>query len=512
MGFLFAPRHGLFRSETRNANTLGEKMQSVMMLLEEEYVDEISDDSASVLMMDAIMKSLDPHSRYIAAEDLQKEMSDIRGNFEGIGATLRSDSDTVYISQTLPSSPARQAGLRTGDRIITVDGDTVSGVKMAIEDVIKRIRGPHGVPVTLGIMHYGDSTLHAKVVGRDVIPTNSVTYSGMLNDTTGYVRLTRFSETSYEEVYNALMDMHDQGMCSLILDLRDNGGGLLDAAIRIANEFLSRGDLIVYTQGQHQRRTDVKADGRGRFQDIRLTVMLDEFSASASEVVSGAIQDNDRGLIVGRRSFGKGLVQRQFDFTDGSAVWLTVARYYTPSGRCIQRPYDKGTDEYYSEFLKQVLAESNADSALVTLTDTTRYFTSQGRVVYGGGGIYPDHLLPYQRDSLITYYNQLANRRVLDRVAFDYVATHSESLLRQYPTEKAFASRFIVGGDLRESIIAAGRKEGVTPNAAALEKYGKHIDTLFKAYMAEYLYGFESFYAIYTAIDVDLQAVMNLLH
>ncbi|MBR1792187.1 MAG: PDZ domain-containing protein, partial [Bacteroidales bacterium] len=464
------------------------------------------------LMMDAIMKSLDPHSRYISAEDLQREMSDIRGNFEGIGATLRSDADTVYVSQTLPGSPARRAGLRTGDRIICVDGEPVSGVKMPIEDVIKRIRGPHGVNVSLGIIHYADSVLEQMVVGRDVIPTNSVSYSGMLKDTIGYVRLTRFSETSYDEVFSAMTHLRGQGMRALILDLRDNGGGLLDAAIRIANEFLSRGDLIVYTQGEHQRRKDVKADGRGRFQDISLTVMLDEFSASASEVVSGAIQDNDRGLIAGRRSFGKGLVQRQFDFSDGSAVWLTVARYYTPSGRCIQRPYDKGTDEYYSEFLQQVLSEASADSTLVNLTDSTRYYTVQGRVVYGGGGIYPDYLLPYHRDSLIAYYNQLVNRRILDRVAFEKVARESQLLIDQYPEEKSFVSRFQVSESMRESVISSGRKAGIEPDSEALAKYGRHIDTLLKAYMAEYLYGFEAFYAVYTTIDVDLQSVLEIVH
>lgn len=512
LGLVFSPRTGTFRSKSREAGTLDKKMESVINLVKEEYVDDFDDDSAAVRMMDAIMKSLDPHSRYISAEDLKREMSDIRGSFEGIGATLQSIKDTVYITHAMSGSPASHADLHTGDRIITVDGTTVSGVKMAIEDVIKLIRGPHGKPVRLGIMHYGSKKLEEVSVERDVIRTNSVAYSGMLNDKTGYVRLSRFSETSYDEVMAALtyLDMTAKPD-NLVLDLRGNGGGLLDAAIGIANEFLEKGSLIVYTQGAHQKRSDVKANGRGHFQDMNLVVMIDEFSASASEVVSGAIQDNDRGIIVGRRSFGKGLVQRQFDFTDGSAVWLTVARYYTPSGRCIQRPYDKGTDEYYSEFLNELLEESASDSAIVKITDSTPYHTAQGRIVYGGGGIYPDHTLPYYRDSLLGYYNMLNNRRVLDKVAFEYVAKNYDRLHKEYLTDDDFIEKFTVSDEMRQSVIAAGKQAGIQPNEASLAKYGKEIDTMVKAYMAEYLFGFESFYQAYTTIDNDLQATLKLL-
>lgn len=512
LGLVFSPRTGTFRSKSREAGTLDKKMESVINLVKEEYVDDFDDDSAAVRMMDAIMKSLDPHSRYISAEDLKREMSDIRGSFEGIGATLQSIKDTVYITHAMSGSPASHASLHTGDRIITVDGTTVSGVKMAIEDVIKLIRGPHGKPVTLGIMHYGSKKLEEVRVERDVIRTNSVAYSGMLNDKTGYVRLSRFSETSYDEVMAALTYLTMTAKPdNLVLDLRGNGGGLLDAAIGIANEFLEKGSLIVYTQGAHQKRSDVKANGRGHFQDMNLVVMIDEFSASASEVVSGAIQDNDRGIIVGRRSFGKGLVQRQFDFTDGSAVWLTVARYYTPSGRCIQRPYDKGTDEYYSEFLNELLEESASDSAIVKITDSTPYHTAQGRVVYGGGGIYPDHTLPYYRDSLLGYYNMLNNRRVLDKVAFEYVAKNYDRLHKEYLTDDDFIEKFTVSDEMRQSVIAAGKQAGIQPNEASLAKYGKEIDTMVKAYMAEYLFGFESFYQAHTTIDNDLQATLKLL-
>ncbi|MBR1516613.1 MAG: S41 family peptidase [Bacteroidales bacterium] len=512
MGLFLAPRTFTLRHGSKPAETLSQKMQSVMELVQDEYVDAIDGDSAVVNMMNAIMTSLDPHSRYIAAEDLKREVSDMRGNFEGIGATLRSDHDTVYVGQTLQKSPARAAGLRPGDRIITVDNDTVSGVKMPIDEVIKRIRGPHGVPVTLGIMHYDGTAVHRVKVGRDVIPTNSVAYSGLLDPQTGYVRLTRFSETSYREVLDAMEALEEQGMKALVLDLRGNGGGLLDAAIRIANEFLHRGDLIVYTQGEHQRRKDVRADGNGSFQDTRLFIMIDEFSASASEVVSGAIQDNDRGTIVGRRSFGKGLVQQQFDFSDGSAVWLTVARYYTPSGRCIQRPYDKGTDEYYAEFLNELMAESGADSTLAKITDSTPYHTTKGRIVYGGGGIYPDHVIAYQHDSLIVYYNQLTNHRILERTAYDYVAQHYDELLRNYPDEKAFSTRYVIEPALHDKAIEAGRKSGIAVNENSLAKYSHRIDTMMKAYMAEYLYSLEAFYSVYLDMDSELQTTLKLMH
>lgn len=511
MGLFFSPRMVKLFQTRRAANEMGEKVRNVMELVASEYVDEIDNDSMTLKVTNAIMSSLDPHSRYIGAEELQRELADIRGNFEGIGAMLRSDNDTVSVAQTLGNSPAYRAGLRTGDRIITVDGDTVSGCGMALEEVIKRIRGPHGVPVTLGIMHYGSKTLTSVEVKRDVITTNSVAYSGMVDSRTGYIRLTRFSETSYDEVRSALRSMEGKGMRRVVLDLRNNGGGLLEAAILIANEFLGRGDLIVYTQGAHQRRNDVRADGRGGFQDVELVVMIDEMSASASEVVSGAVQDNDRGIIVGRRSFGKGLVQRQFDLSDGSAVWLTVARYYTPSGRCIQRPYDKGTDEYYSEYLERILTESMSDSLLVKNTDTTPYYTVKGRKVFGGGGIYPDHLLPYYRDSLLAYYNQLANHRVIDRLAFRLVATEGRKLAQKYKTAEEFIAQYTVDSALHQRIIDEGEKAGVKRNDASIAKYGRHIDTLLKAYMAEYLFDVEAFYMAYASIDTDLQATLKYM-
>lgn len=512
LGLVFSPRTGTFRSKNHDASTLNKKIQSALQLVEDEYVDEMDNDSMAVRLMDAIMTSLDPHSRYIPAEDLQREMSDIKGNFEGIGAMLQSKNDTVYISNAMSGGPAWHANLHAGDRIITVDTTTVSGVKMPIGDVIKLIRGPHGEPVTLGIMHYGSKTLEKVRIERDVITTNSVVCKTMLNKTTGYVRLSRFSETSYEEVYDALESMKSNNLQNIVLDLRGNGGGLLDQAIYIADMFLKKGDLIVYTQGAHQRRQDIKATGSGDYQKERLIVMIDEFSASASEVVSGAIQDNDRGTIVGRRSFGKGLVQRQFDFSDGSAVLLTVSRYYTPSGRCIQRPYDKGTDEYYSDFLNNLLEETASDSAIVKITDTTPYHTVKGRVVYGGGGIYPDHTLPYFRDSLLGYYNMLNNRHVIEDVAFDYVAKNYDSLHKNYltdGTDTKFIEKFVVSNELRQRVIAAGEKDGVKPNAASIAKYGRNIDTLLKAYMAEFLIGIEAFYKIYTDIDHDVQEAIR---
>ncbi len=509
MGWFFSVKSCSWH-RVMDSDTLGQKVESLSRLIEEQYVDEMSQDTISSLIIKAMMSSLDPHCIYFSVKDIKGQEAEIRGNFEGIGALLRQCGDTIGIASTLPGSPATLAGLQPGDRIITVDGDTVSGVNMKVEDVVQRIRGMHDEKVELGVLRYGESSVRHIVMGRDVIPTSSVVYSGMLKAGVGYIRISHFSEKTYDEFYQALSTLVEQDMKKLILDLRGNGGGVMESAVLICNEFLNEDDLIVYTKGAHQRESRITADGMGTYKYGELVVMIDEMSASASEIVSGAIQDNDRGTIVGRRSFGKGLVQRQFDFADGSAVWLTVARYYTPSGRCIQRPYDKGTDEYYAEYLQKMLTESDSDSTLVALTDTTRYYTKKGKVVYGGGGIYPDHVIPYYRDVLLAYYNMLINNRIIDQYAYDYVTKNYTSLIKEYPNDDVFVVYFKVTEADREAIVAAGVKAGIMPNKASLDKYGRNIDTILKAYIAQYLYGSESFYKIYVMMDTDLHATMKL--
>jgi carboxyl-terminal processing protease len=299
-------------------------------------------------------------------------------------------------------------------------------------------------------------------------------------------------------------------MKNLILDLRGNGGGSLESAVGIANEFLPKGSLIVYTQGAHQSREDVIARAGGLFTEGKLTVLVDESSASASEVVSGALQDNDRATIIGRRTFGKGLVQREFHLQDGSSVLLTVARYYTPSGRCIQRPYDQGTDEYYRDYLEQLMEESYADNPTLHVTDSTPYRTVGGRVVYGGGGIFPDQLIPYHKDPSFVYYNKLSSHGILTRAAFEQVRLHAEELLKHYPSLDLFCNHYSVSNSLLEHVVDLGEKADVPFDKASFEVQRRLISTIIKAYIAESLYGQQAFYRIFLTEDEDVKQARKM--
>jgi len=491
-GLLIAPQR-----TSKAVMGLSEKVMEIVQLVEDEYVDPTDGDTLCDAMLNAMLLSLDPHSRYLSADELRKEQESMQGNFDGIGVVLRYLGDTVYVGEVMADGPSARSGLTPGDCIVTVDGDTVSGVGLSNEETVGRIRGPHGSKVTLGVLRHGSAKpLHFTIVrGRVAMP--SVAYAGMLPKQTGYIHLARFGETTTREVHAALQQLRQQGMRRLVLDLRGNGGGLLEAAIDVADELLPAGDAIVYTQGHHQRKQHVYASGGGCFEQGELMVLIDEYSASASEIVAGAVQDNDRGLVVGRRSFGKGLVQRQYDLADGSALWLTVARYYTPSGRCIQRPYSHGSDEYYMSFIERLqAAPTTADSSYLTqpLDDSTRYYTKQRRVVYGGGGICPDKVLPYRSDNEVKAFNILVNSGKPSRAAFEYVIHEASALQRAYGSEDDFVRRFRMPDIDR-----------MVPDATLLSA-GQHrrLETLMKAYVAQSLFGQYAFYRIYNTIDDDL--------
>lgn len=492
----------LFGNDSGNTSTVGE----IYDLIGEKYVDKLDADSLTDQLVNGMLATLDPHSHYLSVKELARQQEEIRGGFDGIGVVLRYRGDTVWVGTVMTGGPAHRAGLHPGDRIIAVDGDTVSGVKMSGDDVVSRIRGAKGSKVRLSLLRGSDNSPLSVSVVRGSIAMPSIPYSGMLDKRTGYIKLVRFGETTYREFHYALAELKAKGMEKLILDLRGNGGGLLDAAINIANDLLPHGSLIVYTEGARQRRNDTRARGKA-FYEGDLVVMIDEISASASEVVSGAVQDNDRGLIVGRRSFGKGLVQRQFDLSDGSALWLTVARYYTPSGRCIQRPYDKGTDEYYQSYLERMLFEMENDSIVSAITDTTKYFTKKGRVVYGGGGIYPDKVLSYMRDTDLVFVNSLINKACISDFVLDCLKNDYESLIKTYPTEQAFVDRFAVDDTMLRRLFAYAATKGVRKNEQSARKYDRLIRTTLKANLGECLYRTETFYRIYAPCDHELGQV-----
>lgn len=498
----------------RNRNAargLQEKMSEVIALVEEEYVDAVDIDSLSEQMVGIMLNELDPHSIYLSARETERTDEMMRGTFEGVGIVLHREGDTTYVGQVLADGPSATVGILPGDMIECVDHDTVSGVGMPADSVVARLRGPRGSVVNVGVRRIdpkkGDTLSMVYRIRRGVVDHKTVVLSTMLDDTTGYILLTSFASTSHSEFRTALQTLKQRGMRHLVFDLRGNGGGSLASAIGIAGELLPRGSLIVYTQGTHSRRNNSYARSGGLFTTGGVTVLIDESSASASEVVSGALQDNDRALVAGRRSFGKGLVQTEFSLGDGSSVLLTTARYYTPSGRCIQRPYSDGTDEYYRSYVQQLIDEAYADS--VTVTDTTPYYTVGGRLVHGGGGITPDYILPYRKDSTFAYYNRLSSAGVFNRVAFDYVKRHASELLARNGDSERFCRSFRVEESLLREVVTAGERVGVERNDRSFNAQKGLISNRIKAYIGQSLYGDATFYRVIQEEDDDLKAVMN---
>lgn len=504
IGLMFAS-HG---ERSRQAGTLQGKIGEVTRLVEDEYVDPLDADSLSEPLLRAMLAELDPHSTYLSARETEESDELMRGNFEGVGLMLRREGDTTFVGQVLPDGPSAGSGVMPGDMIWSIDGRQVSGVGMAADTVVSLLRGPSRSKVEVEILRRG-SERHHFTLRRGVVSRHSLTYSGMIDDTTGYILLSSFASTSHSEFRHALQTLLRQGMRHLVFDLRGNSGGSLTDAIGIACELLPVGSPILYTQGTHQRRRDIYATSGGLFTRGRLTVLVDEGSASASEVVSGALQDNDRALIAGRRTFGKGLVQREFTLRDGSAVLLTVARYYTPSGRSIQRPYTSGTDEYYRDYLNQLVDESYADSAVAHVADSTPYYTASGRTVYGGGGIIPDLLLPYRKDSSLVYYNRLASRGLLLRTAFEEVKQQAEHLLKRYPDAHHFISHYSVSPALLQRLVSLGEQAGIPSNPHSLAAQRHLISTMLKAYIGESLYGNEAFHPLLLKEDDDLRRALQ---
>ena len=492
---------------------LGSHLVALEYIIANYYVDEVDYDSLTTSAMTAMLESLDPHSSYLTPIANSKENEMMQSRFEGIGVTLHSMNDSVFASTVRAGSPAHRAGIRAGDRIIKVDTTVVTGTGMSEElsSVVNLIRGPRYSTVTLGIQRQGSNKIREIKVKRDVILHPTVVAAVMIDKHTGYVNISRFSETTASEFHAALLQLTKEGMTHLVLDLRGNRGGSLETAIAVADELLPKGDLIVYTEGAHSPRNNHYATRGGLFEEGKLTILINEFSASASEVVSGAIQDNDRGTIAGRRSFGKGLVQRPFDLPDGDAIHLTIARYYTPSGRCIQRPYDKGSDAYYMDYLTRIFSDyRSADSLYNATVDTTQTFlTKKGRKVYGGGGIQPDIILPYLIDTNWVYYNRLADKQVLEQVIFNELFVHYDQIVQKYPTAEAFVKNYQVDDATFERIIQCAESKGIRRHPSCIKKYGANIRNRYKALMAMTLYNDDAFYQVALPYDTELQRALR---
>ena len=441
------------------------KLQMAQLAVTQLYVDSVNQKKLVEDAIKGMLDKLDPHSSYSNPEETKKMNEPLEGNFEGIGVQFNILTDTLVVVQTIKKGPSEKVGILNGDRIVSVDGRAIAGVKMPQDSIVKLLRGPKGTKVRLGVVRRGAAGVLYFVVTRDKIPMNTVEATYMIAPEVGYIRFDRFGATTGDEVEKALQTLKKQGMKDLILDLQSNGGGYLGAAVDVASQFLRPGSLVVYTQGRNQPKQVLKAEGAGLFRQGRVVVLVDEFSASAAEIVTGALQDHDRALVVGRRTFGKGLVQRPIDLPDGSMIRLTTSHYYTPSGRCIQKPYEKGKKEEYAQDLEQRYTHGellHKDS--IRLDSSQVYHTLiDKRIVYGGGGVMPDVFVPIDTAQITKFHIALRRNNLINEATLRYIDNHRKALRQQYKTFDLFERDFIVPKSLIDEIVAAAKAKKITP-------------------------------------------------
>ena len=476
------------------------KLQIAEMAITNFYVDSVNEQKLSEDAIRGMLKGLDPHSTYTDAKETKAMNEPLQGDFEGIGVQFNMIEDTLVVIQPIVNGPSQKVGILAGDRIVSVNDSTIAGVKMPRIDIMKMLRGKKGTKVKLGIVRRGVSNILTFVVTRDKIPVHTLNAAYMIRPGVGYICLESFGMKTHEEFMDAVRGLEKQGMKSLILDLQDNGGGYLQAAVQIANEFLKDNEMIVYTEGRNVRRQNYKAIGNGRLQKMRIYVLVNEFTASAAEIVTGAIQDNDRGTVVGRRTFGKGLVQRPFDFPDGSMMRLTIAHYYTPSGRCIQKPYKKGDLKDYEMDLEKRLKHgelTNPDS--IHFDSSQKFYTLRNhRVVYGGGGIMPDYFVPLDTTKYTKYHRLLAAKNIIMNAYLKYVDANRTTLKDLYKSFDTFNKNYVVPQSLLDTIIAEGKKEKVEPkDKAELTATMPYIKVQLKALVARDLWDMNEYYRVW---------------
>ena len=479
------------------------------------YVDSVDENK---LVEDAIigmLEKLDPHSQFTTAKETQELEEPLQGEFSGIGIQFNLKQDTLYVIQTIPNGPSERVGMLPGDRIIYVNDTTIAGVKIKNTDIQKKLRGKKGTKVTVKVKRGTHPELITFVITRDKIPLHSVDAAYMLDEKTGYIKISSFGAKTYTEMIDKLHLLKKQGMRQLVVDLSDNGGGYMDAAIQMVNEFLDDEQLIVYTEGLNQSRAEAKANGRGEFKDMKLVVIMSQYSASASEIFAGAIQDWDRGLVLGRRSFGKGLVQRPFKFEDGSMMRLTVARYHTPSGRCIQKPYVKGDKKGYdADLLTRYNAGEYYNIDSIQFNDSLKYTSLKNhRVVYGGGGIMPDVFVPVDTTEYSKYYRDMLAKGVIYQFALDYVDKNRKALKSSYPNVEKFDQFFSLSDDDMQAFIAAGEKEKVAFNEEQYATSKEVFKCYLKGLIARDLYTEDNaFNIIVNHRNRDLQEALRLIN
>ena len=490
----------------------GQKLRAAQAVIENYYVEEVDADTIVTEAIKAMLKTLDPHSAYTTPKETQEFTEPLQGKFSGIGIQFNMLDDTVYVIQTINGGPSEKVGILAGDRIIAANDTVIAGKKFKNTDVLKRLRGPKGSVVALKVKR-GPELIDFAVT-RDDIPLYSVDETFMADPTTGYIRITRFAEETAQEVRTAMEKLRAQGMKNLILDVSDNGGGYLGAAFELASEFLPAGTPVVSTSGRATPPQTYTTEGRGSFLDGRVVVIANQNSASASEILSGALQDNDRALIVGRRTFGKGLVQRPFPFPDGSMVRLTVSRYYTPSGRCIQKHYDKGhSEEYQLELLNRYEDGELWSADSIQRPDSLRYETLRfKRPVYGGGGIIPDVFVPADTSFYSVYYRDLVAKGIVNRTAINYVDANRAALKAEYPTDADFQAKFSIPEELVQRLIDAGTDAKIEFNEEQWQRSRPLVEAIMKGLLARDLYDDGSYYRPLSKLNKDFGEALKLIN
>ncbi len=489
-----------------------DKFGRLLRILDNYYVDTVNIDKLTEDAIVQVLSELDPHSVYISKEEVEKMNEPLEGNFEGIGITFNIFKDTLLVNTTIAGGPSEKVGLRPGDRIIEVDHKNIAGIGLKNSDVFDLLRGRKDTKVELKVLRRHTPEMLDFTITRDKIPIYSLDASYMIDESTGFIKLNKFSATTTEEFETAMEGLKKQNIKNLILDLRGNGGGYLKTAIEISDEFLKDNQLVVYTEGLNDPKKEYKATAAGEFEKGNLVILIDESTASASEIVTGAVQDWDRGIVIGRRSFGKGLVQRPLFLTDGSMVRLTTAHYYTPSGRCIQKPYDEGLEEYRKDYQNRLKSGEmfNADS--IVFADSLKYKTLlNSRNVYGGGGIMPDIFVPLDTSQYYRYINRLRGKNVILDYALGYLDNNRDELKSKYSDFDKFDKRFEVSDATLDEIIASGEKEGIEKDEEGLKFAMNDIKKEIKAIIARDLFTRDDFYKIYYQDDETILDALKVI-
>jgi len=486
------------------------KLSDIINYIDNEYVDAVEKEALVDKAITTILQELDPHSYYISAAEIKALSEPLEGSFEGIGVQFSIQKDTVVVINPVNGGPSEKVGVMAGDRIVKVNKELIAGNGISNKKVMNLLKGEKGTEVNIKVLRNTKDTIGFKII-RDKIPIYSLDVSYMLNENTGYIKLSRFSKNTYEEFLEAGIKLKKQGMQKMILDLRGNGGGFMDAATNIIDEFLAENTLIVYTEGRSRPKQSYYATDKSTFVDTKLAILIDEGSASASEIIAGAIQDNDRGVIIGRRSFGKGLVQEQSSWNDGSATRLTIARYYTPSGRCIQKPYENGIAHYQEDYQERLENGELYSDSNITVNDSLKYSTKNGREVYGGGGIMPDEFIPVDTAGGSFYLSELVYKGVFYQFAFEYADKHREELtaLGDY---KKFVSFY---NQNKNKVVAEfveyAKEQGIDKNKKSFKRSKQRIEDRLRAQIARNIWDDAAFYPLWNENDKTIKEALKIL-